>query len=92
MGPVTSFLHPPLLDLVACQVPEICPDDTIPTPTEESGLVFLNLSSSPIIAYRYATYECNDSSLITDEGKDYKIQCMQDGTFETSNLTQLVCR
>merc|ERR1712242_282789 len=77
-------------ELVPCQVPETCPDTIIPDPTEESGLVFLNLTW-PIIAYRYATYVCNDSSLITDEGKDYQIQCLQDGTFASSNLSQLVC-
>jgi hypothetical protein len=44
------------------------------------------------LAYRFATYACNDTSLITDEGKEYKIECLQDGTFATSNLTQLVCR
>ena len=83
--------HSVQIELVPCQVPETCPDTIIPDPTEESGLVFLNLTW-PIIAYRFATYVCNDSSLITDEGKDYQIQCLEDGTFANSNLTQLVCR
>ena len=58
---VSFFMNQTLSEeLVACQVPATCSDDIIPTPTEESGLVFLNLSSS-IIAYRFATYACNDT-------------------------------
>jgi hypothetical protein len=49
-GSLVSFFMNQTLseELVACQVPATCSDDVIPTPAEESGLVFLNLSS-PII-------------------------------------------
>ena len=61
---VSFFMNQTLSEeLVACQVPATCSDDIIPTPAEESGLVFLNLSSS-IIAYRFATYACNDTYVL----------------------------
>ena len=84
-----TFLPDPI---PKCEVPSICPDDSIPEPSADSGLIFKNLTGGPIQAYRFATYACNDTSLLTDEGKTYEVKCLQDGTFESSDLGTLTCR
>ena len=71
-----------------CAVPANCSD--IPDADNAvTGLVYSG-GSDPIKAYRYATFSCNESSLITDEGKTLQLFCQADGTFETR--TWPVCR
>ena len=79
-------------DLPACEIPKICPDDSIPEPSADSGLIFKNLTGGPIVAYRFANFACNDTSLLTDAGKEYQVGCQADGTFEASDLATLECR
>ncbi len=78
-----------------CEVPPVCPDENLPSPDPESGLVYKNATGQPTVAYRSATFVCNDSTLITDLGKEIQTLCLKEGTFEEdvfSNLTAITCR
>lgn len=75
-----------------CEEPAVC--NEMPNyDTDTSGLVYQNVST--VLAYRYGTWVCNDSSLITDLGYKVKSLCGKEGTFDESvfaNVSAITCR
>lgn len=92
--PTGNFSPNLTLDVYKCEEPLPCPAENLPNPDPESGLIFKN-ESSPILAYRYAKFVCNESEFITDFGYEILSLCGKDGNFDDenfANLSAITCR
>ncbi len=77
-------------DWPVCEVPAEC--GVAPDPdAANSGLTSEAGTPATTKAYRSVTYHCNDTSLVTDDGKKIYVFCKSDGTFDSPSAWP-VCR